>query len=100
MLGNLHALLGRLDDCNVGDAQPIRQCFYRVSPDKHKHFDAEFRYILDNDIDERSCSSWSRSLMHLLGLAQTFVKLTTLQNLIPFLVWRSVLIKWILQSIF
>lgn len=34
-------------DIDVGDSQLVRQCFYRVSPAKHKHLDAEIQYMLD-----------------------------------------------------
>lgn len=46
-------------DIDVGDAQPIRQRFYRVTPGKHKYLDAERKYMLDIGIAEPSSSSWA-----------------------------------------
>lgn len=88
-LNNLHALLGHLSesqqadlsevitsfpclfgdtptqtpviehDIDVGDAQPIRQRFYRVNPEKKKYLDAEVKYMLSNGIAVPSSSSWA-----------------------------------------
>lgn len=44
-------------DIDVGDAQPVRQRFYRVNPEKRKHLDVEIKYMLDNGIAEPSSSS-------------------------------------------
>ncbi len=44
-------------DIDVGDAQPIHQHFYRVSPEKRKYLDAEVEYMDDNDIAVRSSST-------------------------------------------
>ncbi|KAL1248722.1 hypothetical protein QQF64_022040, partial [Cirrhinus molitorella] len=46
-------------DIDVGDAEPIRQHFYRVSPNKLLHLKAEVQYMLDNEIAQPSFSSWS-----------------------------------------
>ncbi len=46
-------------DIDVGDAEPIRQHFYRVSPNKFLHLKAEVQYMLDNDIAQPSFSSWA-----------------------------------------
>ncbi len=46
-------------DIDVGDAEPIRQHFYRVSPNKFQHLKAEVQYMLDNDIARPSFSSWA-----------------------------------------
>lgn len=46
-------------DIDVGDSQPIRQHFYRVSPNKRKVLDAEVGYMLQNDIAVPSSSSWA-----------------------------------------
>ncbi len=46
-------------DIDVGDAEPIRQHFYRVSPNKFLHLKAEVQYMLDNDIARPSFSSWA-----------------------------------------
>lgn len=46
-------------DIDVGDAQPIRQRFYRVSPDKHKSLEDSVRYLLDNGLAKPSYSSWA-----------------------------------------
>ncbi len=46
-------------DIDVGDAEPIRQHFYRVSPNKLLHLKAEVQYLLDNDIAQPSFSSWA-----------------------------------------
>ena len=45
-------------DVDVGDAKPITQRFYRVSPEKRKILDSEVSYMLDNAIAEPS-SSWA-----------------------------------------
>ncbi len=46
-------------DIDVGDAESIRQHFYRVSPNKFVHLKAEVQYMLDNDIARPSFSSWA-----------------------------------------
>lgn len=46
-------------DIDVGDAQPVRQRFYRVNPEKRKHLDAEINYMLENGLAEPSTSSWA-----------------------------------------
>lgn len=46
-------------DIDVGEAQPIRQRFYRVSPDKRVQLDNEVEYMLQNKIAEPSNSSWA-----------------------------------------
>ena len=46
-------------DIEVGEAKPIRQCFYRVSEDKRRYLDAEIKYMLENGIAEPSFSSWA-----------------------------------------
>uniref|UniRef100_A0A3B4ZKQ1 Gypsy retrotransposon integrase-like protein 1 n=1 Tax=Stegastes partitus TaxID=144197 RepID=A0A3B4ZKQ1_9TELE len=46
-------------DIDVGDARPIKQRFYRMSPAKLKHLDDEINYMLQNDIAVPSCSSWA-----------------------------------------
>lgn len=46
-------------DTDVGDAQPIRQRFYRVSKVKRRVIEKEIQYMLDNVIAERSSSSWA-----------------------------------------
>ena len=38
---------------------PIRQRFYRVSPEKRKHLNKEVQYMLDNHIAEPCSSSWA-----------------------------------------
>ncbi len=43
-------------DIDVGDAQPIRQRFYRVSEEKRKVMEKEIKYMLDNNIAEPSSS--------------------------------------------
>lgn len=32
-------------DIDVGDAQPVKQCFYRMSPDKRENLEAEVTYM-------------------------------------------------------
>ncbi|KAG1949499.1 hypothetical protein F2P79_011423 [Pimephales promelas] len=44
-------------DIDVGDFQPIRQRFYRVSPEKL--LESEVKYLLENGLAERSSSSWA-----------------------------------------
>lgn len=46
-------------DIDVGDSQPIRQRFYRVSPEKQKLLESEVKYLLENGLAERSSSSWA-----------------------------------------
>ncbi len=46
-------------DIDVGNAQPIRQRFYRVSEEKRKIMDTEIQYMLENGIAEPSSSSWA-----------------------------------------
>ena len=46
-------------DIDVGEAQPVRQRFYRMSPDKREHLEAEVKYVLENNIAEPCASSWS-----------------------------------------
>ena len=46
-------------DIDVGDAQPVRQRFYRISQEKHKVMEKEMKYMLDNRIAEPSASSWA-----------------------------------------
>lgn len=46
-------------DIDVGEAQPVRQHFYRVNPEKRKYLDAEILYMLDHDIAQPSSSSWA-----------------------------------------
>lgn len=41
----------------LGDAELVRQRFYRMSLDKREHFEAEYKYVLDNKIAELT-SSW------------------------------------------
>lgn len=37
-------------DIDVGDAQPSRQHFWRVSPEKLKYLDTGVKYTVDNGI--------------------------------------------------
>ncbi|XP_030271930.1 uncharacterized protein LOC115581177 isoform X1 [Sparus aurata] len=46
-------------DIDVGEAPPVRQRFYRMSPVKHEHLEAEVKYMLENNIAEPCASSWS-----------------------------------------
>lgn len=46
-------------DINVGDAEPIRQRFYRVPVEKREVLEKEVQYLLDNGLAEPSFSSWS-----------------------------------------
>lgn len=46
-------------DVDVGNAQPIKQRFYRMSPEKLKYLDSEVAYMLENNIAIPSPSSWS-----------------------------------------
>lgn len=46
-------------DIDVGDVSPIRQCFYRVSQEKQKHFNAEVQYLLEHGLAEPSASVWA-----------------------------------------
>lgn len=46
-------------DIDVGDARPIKQRFYRTSPEKVKYLDSEVSYMLDNNIAVPSSSSWA-----------------------------------------
>lgn len=44
-------------DIDVGDAEPIRQRFYRVSPDKQRLLEEEVKYLLDHGLAKPSYSS-------------------------------------------
>ena len=46
-------------DIEVGDARPIKQRFYRMSPEKLKHLDSEVAYMVENDMAVPSYSSWA-----------------------------------------
>lgn len=46
-------------DIDVGDAEPIKQQFYRMAPVKRSCLDAEVAYMLQNDIAVSSSSSWA-----------------------------------------
>ncbi len=46
-------------DVDVGDAKPIAQRFYRVSPEKRKILESEVDYMLVNGLAVPSTSSWS-----------------------------------------
>ncbi|KAL1279156.1 hypothetical protein QQF64_025829 [Cirrhinus molitorella] len=46
-------------DVDVGDAQPIRQRFYRAPLSKRKVLESEIQYMLENGIAVPSCSSWA-----------------------------------------
>lgn len=46
-------------DIDIGDAQPIKQHFYRLSPDKKEILESEVKYMLENRIAEPSSSAWS-----------------------------------------
>ncbi|XP_039514899.1 uncharacterized protein LOC120469791 [Pimephales promelas] len=46
-------------DIDVGEAQPIKQRFYRMSPEKLKHLESEIDYMLKNGLAVPSSSSWS-----------------------------------------
>ncbi len=47
-------------EIDVGDAQPIRKHFHRVSPVKCKYLDAEVQYMVENDIAVPSSSKTLR----------------------------------------
>lgn len=67
LIGKYPSLFGDVPSCthlvehdiDVGDAKPIKQRFYRVSPEKRKFLDSEIEYMLKNDIAEPSSSSWA-----------------------------------------
>ncbi len=46
-------------DIDVGDAQPVKQWFYWVNPEKRKYLDAEGEYMLNHGIAEPSSLSWA-----------------------------------------
>uniref|UniRef100_A0A8C1RHP2 Gypsy retrotransposon integrase-like protein 1 n=1 Tax=Cyprinus carpio TaxID=7962 RepID=A0A8C1RHP2_CYPCA len=46
-------------DIDVGDTEPIRQRFYRVSFEKQQHLETEVKYLLNNGLAEPSYSSWA-----------------------------------------
>lgn len=46
-------------DVDVGDAQPVRQRFYRVPLEKRKALESEVQYMLDNGIAQPSSSRWA-----------------------------------------
>lgn len=43
-----------MHDIDVGNAEPIKQHFYRVSPEKQVQLKKEVQYMLDNKIAEPS----------------------------------------------
>ncbi len=45
-------------DIEVADAKPIKQRFYRVSPEKRKLMNTEIQYMLKHGIAEPSSSAW------------------------------------------
>lgn len=46
-------------DVDVGEAPPIRQRFYRMSPEKREQLEAEVKYMLENNIAEPCFSGWA-----------------------------------------
>ncbi len=46
-------------DIDVGNASPIKQRYYRVSPEKRKLMEAEIKYMLENEIAIPSNSDWA-----------------------------------------
>ncbi len=46
-------------DVDVGNASPMKQHPYRLSPEKQVYLREEVRYLLDNDFIEPSKSNWS-----------------------------------------
>lgn len=46
-------------DIDVGNASPVRQRYYRVSPEKRDLMEAEIKYMQENDIAVSSCSDWA-----------------------------------------
>lgn len=46
-------------DIDVGEAKPIRQCFYRVSLDKQHYIKSKMKYMLEHNITKPSSSSWA-----------------------------------------
>lgn len=46
-------------DVDVGEAQPIKQCPYRLNPLKREIVKEEVKYMLDHNLVEPSYSSWS-----------------------------------------
>ena len=46
-------------DVDVGNAVPVKQHPYRVSPQKRKYLQQEVEYMLKNDLIEPSYSAWS-----------------------------------------
>ncbi len=65
-------------DIDVGDAEPIRQHFYRVSPNKFLHLKAEVQYMLDNDIARPSFSSWASPCLLVNSLMEPTVFVLTI----------------------
>ncbi len=50
-------------DIDVGDAEPIKQRFYRVNAERREYLDAEIKYMLENGIAEPCSSSWASSCL-------------------------------------
>ena len=46
-------------DVDVGEAQPVKQCPYRLNPLKREIVKEEVNYMLNHDLIEPSCSPWS-----------------------------------------
>ena len=67
-------------DHDVGDAQPVRQQFYRMSAVKHEHLEAEVKYMLENEIAEPCASSWSSPCLLVKKSDSTFRPCTDLRK--------------------
>lgn len=46
-------------DIDIGDSQPIRQGFYRMSPEKQEILHSEVQYMLNNGLAVPSSSAWA-----------------------------------------
>ncbi len=59
-------------DTDVGEAELIRQRFYRVSQEKHIQLESEMKYMLEHNIVEPSCLSWASPCVLVSKPDQTF----------------------------
>ncbi|XP_058618161.1 uncharacterized protein LOC131531435 isoform X1 [Onychostoma macrolepis] len=63
-------------DIDVGDAKPIKQRFYRVSPEKRGIMEKEIKYMLDHNIAVHSSSDWASPCL-LVGKSDGTVRFCT-----------------------
>ncbi len=68
-------------DVDVGDAQPIRQRFYRAPVSKREALESEIQYMLENGIAVPSCSSWASPCLLVRKADSTYIFCTDYRKL-------------------